>query len=472
MSKLPEIEYICISDIHLGAYNSLLCSIGEDGSQLSTTPPITKGIFDILKLIISECNLSKKPKLILNGDIFELAIANTNEAIFGFDIFLKEMYSSKGNKIFSDKLIFIPGNHDHHLWETARETQYLDSLRKISPGDQINVPWHHTKLLNGTPLKSKFLTGIMRRHKFLNKGRAIIAYPNFVLQNINNNKYVVITHGHFIESIYRLMSSLQSLIFPDNLPTETIDTLERENFAWIDFLWSTLGRSGKVGESVGIVYDMYVNNTSLEKIVNRLVQNLISSEINHNLSLMMEPLLRVVIEKIISEISNRERSLSKELLGIEALKGLEWYISKPLKHQFITENNGSLPKKMSFLFGHTHKPFIDNRSGYSKYGYPETIEIINSGGWIIDSIESKPLHGGSIILIDEDKNCYHLNLFKEDLSFPSIEISEESENLNLHNKISNVMLKNERIFEHFINLVHKEINYRKKLISNRILRID
>ena len=150
------------------------------------------------------------------------------------------------------------------------------------------------------------------------------------------------------------------------------------------------------------------------------------------------------------------------------MKGLEWYISNPLKHQFITENFGNLPKKMSFLFGHTHKPFMDNWSGYSMYGYPETIEIINSGGWIVDSLEPKPLHGGSIILIDEAKNCYHLNLFKEDESFPSIEISEESENSNIHDKISNLMLRNEGMFQNFIHLVFKEINFRKKLISNRI----
>ena len=466
---MNEIEYICISDIHLGAYNSLFSSIGENEKvNFNKTPPVLRGLIDILKNFIIELKQSKKPKFILNGDIFELAQANMNESVMAFDLFLREVYDTNGKKIFSDKIIFIPGNHDHHLWETARETQYLEFLKKIPPTDSIPPPWHHTKIINGTPLKSKFLTGIMRRHHRLNKGRAIIAYPNFVLNDKLNYKSIVITHGHFIESIYRLMSTIQSICFPNNISDETIDSIEKENFAWIDFLWSMLGRSGKVGESVGLVYDMYLNNSSLELLAHRLIQYLLSTEINKNIVQLIDPFVKLIIQQISNEIMNRERFLSDKLLGDDASEGLDWYISKPLKYQFMKENNSILPKKMSFLFGHTHKPFLQTRNGYSKFGYPESIEIINSGGWIIDSIEPKPLFGGSVILIDNNKNCYHLNLFKETSNNPSLEISNQNDNEILYFNLLKIMKNKKEIFEKFQNDLFKEIEVRRRLVSNRV----
>ena len=264
------------------------------------------------------------------------------------------------------------------------------------------------------------------------------------------------------------MSTIQSICFPNNISDETIDSIEKENFAWIDFLWSMLGRSGKLGESVGLVYDMYLNNSSLELLAHRLIQYLISTEINKNIVQLIDPFVKLIIQQISNEIMNRERFLSDKLLGDDASEGLDWYISKPLKYQFMKENNSILPKKMSFLFGHTHKPFLQTRNGYSKFGYPESIEIINSGGWIIDSIEPKPLFGGSVILIDNNKNCYHLNLFKETSNNPSLEISNQNDSEILYFNLLKIMKNKKEIFEKFQNDLFKEIEVRRRLVSNRV----
>ena len=64
------------------------------------------------------------------------------------------------------------------------------------------------------------------------------------------------SHGHFTESIYKLMSQLRDILYPGQRQSlfEDIDRLEEENFAWIDFFWSTLGRSGQVGTDMGLIY--------------------------------------------------------------------------------------------------------------------------------------------------------------------------------------------------------------------------
>jgi len=67
------------------------------------------------------------------------------------------------------------------------------------------------------------------------------------------DRAVVISHGHFTESIYTLMSQLKDILYPEQRQTRFNDIAvwEQENFAWIDFLWSTLGRSGQVGSDLG-----------------------------------------------------------------------------------------------------------------------------------------------------------------------------------------------------------------------------
>ena len=48
-------------------------------------------------------------------------------------------------------------------------------------------------------------------HNHLRDGRAMTVYPNLTLWNREIEKYIVISHGHFIENIYYLMSNLQSI---------------------------------------------------------------------------------------------------------------------------------------------------------------------------------------------------------------------------------------------------------------------
>ena len=117
-----DVCYVCISDMHLGEEDSLLTNI--EGGNLDTGKPseVMVKLVECLKKIIDNNKGSKKPTLILNGDILELALTRTNIAAMTFDRFL-ELIISETNPLF-DRIIYIPGNHDHHLWELAREKQY------------------------------------------------------------------------------------------------------------------------------------------------------------------------------------------------------------------------------------------------------------------------------------------------------------------------------------------------------------
>ena len=69
--------------------------------------------------------------------------------------------------------------------------------------------------------------------------------------------------------MYRLMSVLNELIFERPTAPE-IGQWEAENFAWIDFFWSTLGRSGDVGVDVALIYESLQSQQATDRLVARV----------------------------------------------------------------------------------------------------------------------------------------------------------------------------------------------------------
>lgn len=465
---MPDIQFICLSDLHFGSYNSLLTYTTSDGKvDAGKNAEVLIQLLNVLEEIVNSTNKKRKAKFILNGDIFELALANTNEAVMTFDSFLSLVFTKKRKEFFSDKMIYIPGNHDHHLWETARERQYLEYMIKRAPGERIELPWHHTKMIKPNPLKSRFITTLMQRHKNLSEGRAMTVYPNLTLVNREIEKYIVITHGHFIESIYYLMSNLQSILLNSKSFPETIDQIERENFAWIDFFWSVLGRSGEVGANIGIMYDMLQDEKALNELANNLVAYLMNrGDFPASLQNMLKPIMGYILTKVVSQIAVNERGLTDDILGKDARQGLLTYINGPLKLQFLNENNNTLPKEMNFIFGHTHKPFCNREIGFEANGYPKEVGLMNTGGWVIDTVEPQKQVGGAIALIDEDKNVVLLRLYNE----TDFEIKLESSEVEnpLYRKLSEKLNLKSKTFSEFTMSVELEIQNKRKVIKNRI----
>ncbi|MEE8573875.1 MAG: metallophosphoesterase, partial [Thermodesulfobacteriota bacterium] len=140
---MSKIKYVSLSDMHLGADNSLLTNLEQASSKtdpLKPSPVLVK-LVECLRKVIGD----DKPTLILNGDILELALSYTNEAAMAFERFLEQIMPD-GGELFS-KIVFIPGNHDHHLWEVARETQYVNYIeRQIETGTKLSKPWHITRM--------------------------------------------------------------------------------------------------------------------------------------------------------------------------------------------------------------------------------------------------------------------------------------------------------------------------------------
>ena len=411
---MSDIRYVCLSDLHLGADNSILTSIKPNSIETDPmlTSPVLSQLVACLRELITQNESKEKPTLILNGDILELALAETNVAAMVFERFIELIFPRAGEALFDKNILYIPGNHDHHIWENGRETQYVEFISSIPAGTALEIPWHTTKIRPPNLVRGYFLTDLIQRYPHLKDAVISILYPNFALLSTDGQKSIIFSHGHYVESIYSLMSTLNTLLFPNRQEPKVIYDLEAENFAWIDFFWSTMGRSGDVGTDIGLLYDKLQDEKQVDRLLGNLSHGLVEKYHQPRLLEGVEAkVLQWFLGLTIGNIGIQERRQTGELLSPDAQHGLQWYLEGPLREQLLIEDQQHiLETDSTFIFGHTHKPFSQdmNFSGFNPW-----MKVYNSGGWVVDSVKPSPIHGGAVILIDEALHVTSLRMYNE-----------------------------------------------------------
>jgi hypothetical protein len=103
---MNDIRYVSLSDLHLGAENSILTRLssvsnGPRNWRADPTRPsdVMVRLVDCLRLLISQNQGPRKPTLILNGDALELALADVNVASMVFERFM-ELTMKPGEELF------------------------------------------------------------------------------------------------------------------------------------------------------------------------------------------------------------------------------------------------------------------------------------------------------------------------------------------------------------------------------------
>lgn len=412
---MPDIRYVCLSDTHFGADNSLLTYLGR--GRRSADPmrqsPVLEQLVRCLRALVASNERIKKPTLILNGDILELALTTDDRAAMAFERFLDLAFPARGDDLFDKRVYYLPGNHDHHLWETAREAQYLDYIgneKKCPPDKPIAPPWHATNLFikeAETPLcPASFLNTLANRRGRTDVSFATV-YPNLGLLSSDEQRAVIFTHGHFSESKYTLISNLMTVLFPERVQPTHVWEMEEENFAWIDFFWSALGRSGPAGGNVELIYDKLQSRSALAGLLENVAHGLAQS---HKLPALGETLtawsLNLLLRPMARWLASAEVQQTDVHLSEESKTTLKNYLQGPLRAQVLSERP-RVPAEVTLVFGHTHKPFEEVES-YE--GFAEKVKLYNSGGWVVDSADSADHPGWAVILIDESLNTASLRL--------------------------------------------------------------
>ena len=413
--KTREIQYVCLSDMHLGEEDSLLTNLKTASTEVDPfqPSPVMIQLVECIKALLK--GQSAKPTLVLNGDILEMALTTDNQAAMVFERFV-ELIMPDGGELF-DRVIYIPGNHDHHLWESARETQYVNFIAQIAPGSPLDIPWHTTNLFvdkDKDLIPLYFPTRLIQRYPHLKDRIIAAAYPNYGVLSKDGKRCVVFSHGHFIESLYRLMGNVMRMIFPDQKIPEYVWNVEALNFAWIDFFWSTMGSSGEVGRDVEIIYEKMRDKEAFKKLLHNLANSLARKLDLPGWGDKMEAtILKFAFNAAVECAYATERKKGDRLLSPEAEKGLWWYVNGPLRHQIdneCKEKEFPVPTEVTFVFGHTHKPFQEDMNFKEYTGW---VDVYNTGGWVVETVDPQPLHGSGIVLVDEDLNAVSIRMYNE-----------------------------------------------------------
>jgi hypothetical protein len=410
---VPDVRYVILSDLHFGAENSVLTELlpGEVTVDPSKPGAAMRALVHCLRDLVDRNEGQRKPTLVLGGDMLELALALDNVAAMVFERFV-ELTMVGPDRLFAPTIYFVPGNHDHHLWEGAREKRYAEYVASAPAGKPLEGPRHTTPMLGARddqPTDAQLLTALVHRSGARDL-RVQIVYPNLAFLSDDGRKGIVFHHGHFVESMYRLMSVLNELVF--ERPTQPeIGRWEGENFAWVDFFWSTLGRSGDVGVDVALMYECLQSRAATDQLVGRIADG-VANHIHHGRlrKAVARRGVKTALDIAVSRVYTRERRHTGALLSPDAQKRLRDYVEGPLRNQLVSETNGDPPSELTFAFGHTHKPFIDV---LHPSGYPGPVTVMNTGGWVVDGLEPEPTHGAGAILVDEELNALMLRFYTQ-----------------------------------------------------------
>jgi hypothetical protein len=482
---MPNIRYVCFSDLHLGEEDSLLTNVGTGGAVDTTAPsPVLLRLVECLSELLKRNDpAAPKPTLVLNGDILELALCPMDKAVTVFAQFLSLVMPENG-ELF-DEIVYLAGNHDHHLWEIARETQYRNYMRTVANITELKPPWHTTKVFMDMQkrdrLVNRFLTEIAQRFEHLRRRNVEIltAYPNLgVLKGDGDARCgVIFHHGHFIEPLYQLMSTLTSLVFPDQQLPGNVYDLEAENFAWIDFFWSAMGRSARVGSDIERIYEATNDEQSLGALTDSLAGSFARKYDVPRLwprwlkEKVFRSLLRQLVVKQVTSKQERQQ-MGRDETGVplsdSSKQGLQWYIEGPL-HKQVEVEYGAAPDSVTFVLGHTHKPF---QKVMSFKGYQREVSVLNTGGWIVESVEPEPLHGGAMVLIDDDLNAVNVRMYNEGDYMVHAEelVRPGDEHSAFWNELNQIVKTDRQPWRSFSETVEREVIVRAKNLKARVRR--
>jgi hypothetical protein len=405
---MPSIRWVCVSDLHLGALNSVLTNVTADGERVdpSGPSPVLSALCDCLRSLRTPGQ--DPPELIVLGDLFELALTAPEDATTTFSHFVSGLRPGLPDGAVAPAMRFVPGNHDHHLWSRASDDRYLQQLgtgKVTSPEDR-----HATQLLpaNDTvAVRDRFIEILATRGETACTITVEQSYPNMGLVAPSGRRAVILSHGHFIEPLYRMMSVLDTVFGVPRAGAPEAWQLEADNGGWIDFFWSSMGDSGDVMRVTRSLYESLQSHEAVHaeiEAIERAIKNAGHSRVQADAEAhAVAGLLRAGIGTAI-----RERHDPSSVLSPHAQSGLSSYLDGPVSLQ-ASKEIGTLDE-LTFIFGHTHKPFVQTHAT-SVFGGP--VVVANTGGWVVDTPNRNPIKGASIILIDDDLNVAAVRCYTE-----------------------------------------------------------
>ena len=224
---------IALSDLHLG---------NKDSYLYSKDPNYEKNLDALITLLK---DLGPQDELILNGDFLELSLAGLDEVYEDvekfFDLLAKER--------LYERIVFIPGNHDHHFWRELGEEVYVNGRIRQSQDPPGNYKYPccfvDERFSNeDQDLPCEIVLSYLWPNNGIKCPEIVVKYPHHLIKigsDTGIDQHYLFTHGHFLEDLFK---PINYLITPHHL-----EELEAFNNLWLELFDYHIGHSGRLSDT-------------------------------------------------------------------------------------------------------------------------------------------------------------------------------------------------------------------------------
>lgn len=375
-------KIVAISDLHLG-------QSGADGlgqySLLSTRakPNLARKFVDAIAAFTG-----KEPfTLLVVGDFLDLSLAYAEDALGDLRALL-ELFAMRAPALCLDEIVYVVGNHDHHLWSLHSEDKRLlaplrsGQLPLSRAADPSTKAAYRITAPDGEPFT--ILWPLVLRIFDTRTPKITIAYPSFT-RELEGGAILYATHGHLFGGLYTEISDILKSKLAGLRHDRVAATV---NHPIIELIYWHLGELGEGLGADGLVEQIYTDlqrgqDGRLRPIVARLVSQILPHGVLWRVLGNLER--RIIVDAAMSAIGKALESprlssvtAADRFADVESTRaGLRAWLRAVLPGE---------PGRSIVLYGHTHVR--------DDYEIPETsVHSYNLGTWLVEPNHDAPKTG-------------------------------------------------------------------------------
>ena len=319
MSTNPQVVFL--SDLHIGENMGGVSGVGGPSYTKIADKVYVRDEFQTLLGKLKKGG-TKVKYLVLLGDIWDLAV---QPMPYTTNLSLK-FFNSSTFKDFFEEIIYISGNHDHHLWRMYQtqkceidplkaDASQVDVYPQVIPGVLDFTGAEPILTVNGKESKGdSFIQGLIGNLDL----PVHVVYPNlYVIYNGQNGKEAALaTHGHLFDPGWNIVTDYLMPTFKEmGLQTLDLKNLEMLNSPVTEFWNYSMAQTGNYN-MIENIYDGCLKG-EVSKLVPVVVEDLVEDLEDYLLNLigdasLVDKIKRALLKKLTSKL---EASILELLLN-------------------------------------------------------------------------------------------------------------------------------------------------------------
>ena len=344
--------------------------------------------------------------LILLGDILDFSVTSYENAYRAGKVFFSLVQKDK----IADQIIYVPGNHDYDIWNIVEnEVNIIHQIkngkiprkfRTAVPGilddrTYTNIPGLTLPGVGKRSDGSYTYGGLFLDHITDEPSNFIFCYPNLYL--VTDDGTTLMTHGHYLDGYWSLLSKWAPIIFGSDLKLGTkmdIAEMVGMNFPFNQLACSGVGQAGILTDILSKVQQQ-IKEGKIEK-TEQYLDNFDNYLDEHVFD--YRKWYQFINEAASDFASNKAKKLILDKISSETKVryNKEYFQMPEVQERIITYYNACLaeveylgklynihiPEPTKIIFGHTHEPIFLGYSVNEFLPSGKEINLFNTGGWL------------------------------------------------------------------------------------------